>query len=253
MEIAFIGRASCYSPRSIEKDHAILAAVRQRLLPTYRCLDIVQEDMLKDIPHADACLSMGRHPDTLERLALMERQGQTVLNSTASVSLCNHRIRLTQQLAENGISVPPLTGDNGYWVKRGKGCRMTDEDVQYAAHMDDALRLKSAMQHRGIEEVEVRAHVTGSWVKFYGVRGTGFFRSYLMEGDTSQSVDRPALQQLAEQAAAIAQLDIYGGDGIISNDGHPVLVDLNDWPSFSPCREEAADAIAQRVAQYITS
>ena len=40
---------------------------------------------------------------------------------------------------------------------------------------------------------------------------------------------------------------IYGGDVIIGSDGIARLIDLNDWPSFSACREEAADAIAGLV------
>jgi hypothetical protein len=45
----------------------------------------------------------------------------------------------------------------------------------------------------------------------------------------------------------LAGLDVYGGDWIVQTDGTPVLIDLNDWPSFSPCREEASEAIAQRI------
>ena len=251
MEIAFIGRAFCYSPSSIEKDHAILAAVRERLQGTRRCQDIVQEDRLTDVPQADAYITMGRHPATLEWLVSRERQGLAVVNTTASVMLCNHRVRLTQQLAENGIAVPPLSGDDGYWVKRGNGCRMSDDDVLFAENRTAALRQQEAMVRRGIEEVEVRAHVTGSWVKFYGVTGTGFFRCYRMENGQPQRIESPATQLMAEQAAGVALLDVYGGDCIVKADGQPVLVDLNDWPSFSPCREEAAEAIAQRVVQRI--
>ena len=39
---------------------------------------------------------------------------------------------------------------------------------------------------------------------------------------------------------------IYGGDAIIADDT-AYLIDLNDWPSFSACREDAAKAIAQLI------
>ena len=39
---------------------------------------------------------------------------------------------------------------------------------------------------------------------------------------------------------------LYGGDAIITDD-IAYLIDLNDWPSFSSCREAAADAIALLV------
>ena len=42
-------------------------------------------------------------------------------------------------------------------------------------------------------------------------------------------------------------LDFYGGDAIISDSGEIHIIDINDWPSFSICREEAAKAIADYI------
>ena len=39
-------------------------------------------------------------------------------------------------------------------------------------------------------------------------------------------------------------LKVYGGDCIVDETGHFYMIDFNDWPSFSRCREEAATAIA---------
>ena len=39
----------------------------------------------------------------------------------------------------------------------------------------------------------------------------------------------------------------YGGDAIVRADGSFCIIDFNDWPSFSRCRDEAADAIAAFV------
>ena len=44
---------------------------------------------------------------------------------------------------------------------------------------------------------------------------------------------------------------IFGGDCIITPDGKINIIDLNDWPSFSPCAEEASEAIAAAVAETI--
>ena len=51
----------------------------------------------------------------------------------------------------------------------------------------------------------------------------------------------------AERLAAVIGLDVYGGDCIVRSDGTFAIIDFNDWPSFSRCREEAAKAIALRV------
>ena len=65
--------------------------------------------------------------------------------------------------------------------------------------------------------------------------------------------DAQALQTMMDQAASTIQLDIYGGDCIIQPDGRPVLIDLNDWPSFSRCRDEAAQAIAERISEMLNA
>ena len=44
---------------------------------------------------------------------------------------------------------------------------------------------------------------------------------------------------------------IYGGDCIIDADGSMQIIDFNDWPSFAPCRNEAAPYIAKCVLNYI--
>jgi len=45
----------------------------------------------------------------------------------------------------------------------------------------------------------------------------------------------------------MVKIDVYGGDAIIDAEGRISIIDFNDWPSFSRCREEAADAIAKYI------
>jgi hypothetical protein len=59
------------------------------------------------------------------------------------------------------------------------------------------------------------------------------------------------LQELGNQAAAVAGLDIFGGDVIVSPEGELTLIDLNDWPSFAPCRERASYAIAEFISKRV--
>lgn len=49
---------------------------------------------------------------------------------------------------------------------------------------------------------------------------------------------------MAEKAGAVV-VDVYGGDCIVRPDGTFCVIDFNDWPSFSRCRGEAAEAIAR--------
>ncbi|MBQ8066263.1 MAG: hypothetical protein IJ200_11495 [Prevotella sp.] len=267
MRIAFIARAARFSPNSVGKDMAILAATRRQLQAMgYDCADIVAEDRpTANIGETDAYVSMGRSQDTLNWLGGYERQGIPVVNSTASVMLCNQRMLLTRVL-EDEVAVPPHIGGNGYWVKRGYGSAETADDVRYAKDRREAERMAAELRERGIVEVEVRAHVPGDVVKFYAVRGTDFFRCYYPgdDGDWKfgserhngkpchYAFDEDALRRMTARAADVANLDIYGGDCVIRSDGQPVLVDLNDWPSFARCRDEAATAIAQRVEQRMS-
>ncbi len=48
------------------------------------------------------------------------------------------------------------------------------------------------------------------------------------------------LQQVAAQSAEALGLMIYGGDAIVDAEGKFHLIDLNDWPSFRICREDAS-------------
>ena len=261
--IVFIGRAPRYSPHCEEKDAAILAAVRSRLEQDgFSCEDIVNEEQLTVLPQGDAFVSMGRS-DRCVAYLLAQRQ-VPVVNSADSVILATARRSMMKLLEREGIPVPPHRGNDGYWVKRGYGTAESETDVVYVPTMqgvEDAVR---TMRQRGLRP-EVRAHVVGDLVKCYAVRGTDFFR-YYYPGDDGEwkfgseehngkpqhtPFDLAALQAMLDRAAGIVGLEVYGGDCIIQSDGMPVLVDLNDWPSFSRCRDEEAAAIAERIKQRL--
>lgn len=262
--IAFIARATRFSPNSVGKDLAILSAVRRVLQHDgYTCADIVAEDVPQDIVEADAYVSMGRCQDTLNWLGQYERDGIPVVNCTASVMLCKMRRLQQNVLDEAGIPLPPHVGGNGYWVKRDYGYAETPYDVQYAPDHAAAQRIAGEMALRGIPDVDIRAHVVGDLLKCYAVTGTDFFRYYypgddgLWKFSAEQHNGRPhhypfdadALHAMLQQAAATLCLDVYGADCIVRPDGSFVLVDLNDWPSFSRCIDEAAVPIAHRIRQ----
>jgi putative hydrolase of the HAD superfamily len=154
---------------------------------------------------------------------------------------------------------------DGYWVKRGYGSAEHEDDVQYAPDMETAQHIAEEMQRHGIPDVDIRAHIKGDLLKFYAVKDTDFFRCYYPTADGDWKFgnerhngkphyypyDAKALKAMAERAADLCQLQVYGGDCIIRPDGTPVLIDLNDWPSFSRCREEAAKAIADSICHIL--
>jgi hypothetical protein len=60
---------------------------------------------------------------------------------------------------------------------------------------------------------------------------------------------RRVMNELAEAAASALELEVYGGDCVHDRDQVLSLIDLNDWPSYAPCRSGASEAIAS----YLTA
>ncbi len=261
--ILAIRRAPRFSPNSVKKDAEIMESVCRRLKEKgYGVTEINEEELTYPaFSHGqwDACLSMGRLPQTLLWLRQEEKRGCTVINSTEGVALCCQRRRLTEKLQEALIPTAPEQGDDGYWLKRGDGVAETQGDVRFAPDRSEMESIKKQMKASGINDIVVSAHVKGDLIKFYGVRGCGFFRTFYPGADGQSKFgdeqrngaphyyiyNTEALQQDAEHAALLTGTDVYGGDCIVRPDGTYCIIDFNDWPSFSRCREDAARAIAE--------
>ncbi len=265
--VCIIFRAPRFSPHSVEKDRLILQEVINRLpkhavstLETY-CFDEANMVLPPSKPYT-FILSMGRLPETLEWL---RRQSCPVINSPEAVARCCQRSVLTQIMAETGIPVPPTEGTSGYWLKRGDACAQTADDVVYCCNREELLLQQSRFVARGITDYVVQANMPGDVVKFYGVRGTPFFRFFYPadDGDTKfdhehqngpahhYAFDADSLKADASRLANAVGLDVYGGDCIVRADGSYCIIDFNDWPSFSRCREEAAEAIVQFIVNTL--
>ena len=265
--ILAIGRAERFSPNSVDKDAAILRCVADALRLRGHDVETISETAVGRGVEAGAYLSMGRLPQTLAMLAGREARGALVVNSARGVALCCNRRRLTEALRLGGVAVAPAAGNHGYWLKRASGVAEGPADVQYVASEADIPAAMESMRRRGVADVLVCAHVVGDLLKFYGVRSTGFFR-FFYPGDDGQwkfgderrngrphhyRFSAPGLHAMAERAAAIACTDVYGGDCIVREDGSVCIIDFNDWPSFSRCRDEAAEAIAGLVEARMAS
>jgi hypothetical protein len=103
------------------------------------------------------------------------------------------------------------------------------------------------MAERGVPVAYVQQAVEGREVKFYGVSGGEYFAALDEdggEGSLSEQV-RLDLARAAAAAAATLGLEAWGGDAVIDGESF-MMIDFNDWPSFSRVREAAARAIARR-------
>ena len=267
-----IQRAACYSPNSEEKDLAILQEVGcffddakiigegdfVENFSTYN--QLISAESLGAVNAYYQIISMARSPKALDCLEQLEQRGIRVLNSSVGVRACQ-RSNVEKVMRENHLPLPPDEGDEGYWVKRADAAAQSKEDVCFCHDWAEVEKMRSTFMQRGITDVVAQAHVKGDVVKFYGVEGTGFFRYYYSGDDTETKFGdeerngKPQyypfsssdLQADAEKLACLLQTPVYGGDAIIQEDGNYVIIDFNDFPSFSKCRKEAAKAIFERV------
>ena len=252
MRILLVQRAEKFSPNSVEKDKAILEAVGARLMAAGHQIDMVSEEALEAPEQYDRIMTMGRLPETLDKLKALN-----AINSSTGIANCA-RCKLEEMMRRIGMPIPPREGVHGYWLKRGDAAAQSKGDVQFAATKSELQTKIQEFETRGITAYTVSAHVPGDLVKFYGVAGTGFFRYYYPtdDGDTKFDDEQrngsarhyhfevEALQACTEQLAKAVGISVYGGDCIVDETGAYSIIDFNDWPSFSRCREEAADAIA---------
>src|SRR2546423_15495897 len=202
-----------------------------------------------------------------EQLMPLESDGAVVVNRPSSALNC-HRYRLVKRLSDNMVPFPrtlihassaplPPSGQlealspdhQKVWIKRGDVHAERPEDV-VAISLDQVADALRAFTGRGIPWVALQEHVPGPVVKFYGVTDGRFFNWYGSDAGFAgarPAVDENRLKALAFEAAAILGLEVFGGDVAFPEPDRPVLIDINDWPSFAPFREPAARAIAAYI------
>lgn len=280
IEIAGIMRAGAYSPNHIGNDAAIFNAAAEQLRKRGYVVNIYSEEQFNanDVKE-DVILNMCREQASIAKLQKLEDAGKLVINSGYGIENCT-RERMTRILLGSGIPYPdslivntdeaikPLLKKSGFqscWIKRGDFHAMHKEDVSYVRHPEEAQEVLQEYFLRGIKRAVINVHLVGDLVKFYGVKGTPFFywfypfdeghSKYGYEAINGKSkgikFDEKEMKKICQRAAEELNVDIYGGDCIVSPEGEMRIIDFNDWPSFAPCRSEAAPHIAKSVISAI--
>lgn len=218
------------------------------------------------LPPAELYVNMCQGPAASERLRDLVPREALAVNPPESVLNC-HRHRLVDHMAAAGLAFPrtlivptadprallplvhQLNGDGRpVWVKRGDVHAETSADVVSAkeAAVTDAI---AGFARRGVSRVALQAHVGGPIVKFYAVADGRFFSWYPADGPRDRRLDvaEDRFKALVFAAARAVGLEVFGGDVAFPKPDEPVLIDLNDWPSFAPVRAAAAAAIAAYI------
>jgi hypothetical protein len=279
-------RKAAYSPNQHRtNDTAILEETLTRLQARgWSVTRMTEADVEASValPDADLYLNMCQGPRASQALGALEASGALILNPPSSVLAC-HRHHLVPAMVQAGLPFPDTDiitchpdertseestsfgRDDIYahpivkaaarageklWVKRGDVHAERSEDVVAVLAGDVAFAV-DAFRARGIRRISLQRHVSGPVVKFYAIANRRFFRFYDAatgpEGPKPE-VDIDRLQEIAFAAAARVGLSIFGGDVVVQSRNEPVLIDLNDWPSFAPFRDAAAEHIAEFAA-----
>lgn len=259
-------REKQYSPgRHQSNDALLLDQIAHRLREREFSVDLMTLDEANGA-RAKAALvfSMCQGRAALENLAQWEREGVRIMNSPRA-ALNTHRDRLPALMIEARLpfpqtnlmatNAPPdlhsLDLEEGIWLKRGDVHASVTADVQWIDSREHLEAGLADFARREINLAALQAHRAGDEIKFYGVAGDAFFHWFYSGNARKYPFDSARLQKLGNDAAAAAGLDVYGGDVIVSPTGELTLIDLNDWPSFAPCRERAAYAIADFITKRV--
>ena len=279
IKIAGVMRSRDYSPNHIGNDAAIFNATAEQLRKRGFVVNVYSEEKFKSCDiEEDVVLNMCRDAASIAKLQKLEDAGKLVLNSGYGIENCT-RDRMARILLGSGIPYPEsiivntdesvkdmLTrvGMNNCWVKCG-GHSQHKEDVSYVRHPEEAQEVLQEYFLRGISRAVINKHLVGDLVKFYGVQGTPFFfwfypfdlghSKYGHEAINGKSqgieFDVEKMREICQKASEVLDVKIYGGDCIVSPDGDIRIIDFNDWPSFAPCRVDAAPHIAKCILNTI--
>ena len=280
IKIAGIMRAGAYSPNHIGNDAAIFNMTTEQLRKRGCEVKVYSEEQfIAGEVKEDIIVDMCREHRSMVLLQQLEDAGALVINSGYGIENCT-RERMTRILLGSNIPYPDsLIVDTDEvvkdrmvaakmdraWIKRGDFHAMHKEDVSYVRHPEEAQEVLQEYFLRGIKRAVINRHLVGDLIKFYGVRDTPFFywfypfdeghSKYGHEAVNGHSrgieFDVAGLRHICQQAADVLDVIVYGGDCIVDPDGTIRIIDFNDWPSFAPCRQEAAPHIAKAIIKKI--
>jgi len=266
--MSFLGlyREPEFSPgRHLSNDAKILRLVGQVLEREGISVQLATLEEARELwKSADLIFSMCQGPAAVAELTEWKKEGAWILNDPEA-SRRTYRDSLCSTLRETELgfphsefvptdATPPMLENFRSWFEgTGRGGWIKRADV-HATQPGDVVRLERwqdlnstlwRFRSRGLKQVVLQRHCDGDEVKFYAVNGKRLFWPHYPKDSEGYPFDEKALRTLADHAAQALGLTIYGGDAIIAPDGKITLIDLNDWPSFAPCRGAAASAIAK--------
>jgi hypothetical protein len=252
-----IFREEIFSPNRVEDDAAILRLTAEAVRRRGYDVELIHPHDLSPETEPRMAFAMCEGLDSLKVLTNWEAEGYTVVNSPGAVKNC-YRHRMHKLLNHGTVPFPKtlliqtsksVNGQfnlsKGVWVKRGDVHSTQPGDVELIFDRPSLEKTLEGMRSRWVDQAVLQEHVDGDLIKFYGVLPQGWFQHFYHKPEEAKglpfSVEQ--IRETAEFAALKLGLQVYGGDIVVTKDAH-YLIDINSWPSFAICREEAAEQIA---------
>lgn len=268
-KIAGIKRKEIYSPNHVTNDLAIILRTSEELKKLGYDVKLYDEEFIENNNiEEEFIFSMAQGVPGILRLKEIAKTKKAIINKPESALNC-HRISMINLIVKAGVPFPKSyitkTGTTFFdsfltfspskvWLKRGDVHAEHREDVLLVYSNDELKTTLKEFIKRGIKEAVIQQHLDGDVIKFYAVNDPQFFHWFYLNGTNHTKFDLEKLKHFAFKSAEALGLDIFGGDAIISPDGSISIIDINDWPSFAPVRDEAANNIAhcihKRVQNY---
>lgn len=277
LRIAGVRRDSRFSPNHIDNDAYIFSSTADELRELgCEVIEYTEKEFVNNDIDQPVVFNMARDWHTVRKLQRLEDSGRLILNSGYGIENCT-REKMTKLLLSNRVPHPEsliektttdpthdmqLLGKSEFWIKRGDFQAMQRSDVSFVRNIEEAKSVLREYASRGIKTAVINEHLQGDLVKFYGVLDTDFFH-WFYPGDYNHSkfglekingtpkgihFDPQDLKKICSQAAQVLGVRIYGGDCVIDEHDKCIkIIDFNDWPSFAPCRDRAAESIAGMI------
>ncbi len=227
----------------------------------------------------------------LPSLARLSRLSVPVVNCADRVMSVAHSREYTLSLLEQaGVEVPAWWAydpedDRMFqcddelrallpgWVKATRADGALSDDVLWVQTPLEADSRVIELAAQQVPDIIVTRHVEGDLLKVYCVvddascaetqpwfntrypQATGYSKFGAAEQHNTPLRRIPfRLTDLSALVLTIARtlgLQVFGFDAIVRPDGSLVVIDVNDWPSFSSCVDEAAEEIAKLVIRKL--
>ncbi|MEW6035829.1 MAG: hypothetical protein AB1529_04410 [Candidatus Micrarchaeota archaeon] len=234
-----------------EADNQIADAVGNALRrkPLVETVEMMRSEGLRlDFPYPQLIFSMARGPDALSVLSCAAAHAP-VVNTPAAVQSCLRRSNLHDTMAKAGIPFPEtrvfkeheVLGLVPPFVLKRTATHGKSRDTLLISSKEDIAALPALIREIDDSFYLVQELIGGRTFKFYGIGNEIFPLAF------ADAASKPKIAELADYARGMARcldLDVFGGDFIYTSRNEFYFVDVNDWPSFSAIRAEAAEKIA---------